>query len=388
MKVAVEIPVAAEAAYQPEVIKNIYWVDPNILAARYDDHDDSVIHIEYGGRRLSETTCSRIREAAAHVIESISRSPIQRSFDQTDLPVPFGNDPLPELETAGAVRELFAGGSAYSGLFLKLMNGLDRAFLAYAGSLCSEELAFPGMLSLDSAMRCHYLENYPQNVNLVSHVHEDLSSLRAFRQVVQEGSGAASEQLDSPDLVLSPNICYHFWQSLADREHGFDGLKTGTAVGSCHRYESRATTGLERLREFRMREIFAIGEKSNVLDFRDMLLAGQKDFLQKFELAGCIETASDPFFVDTSQKRIYQLSLNLKHEIKALLPYKNELLAISSVNYHENFFSKAFNIRSRDGEVLHSCCLGFGLDRWCLAVFAQFGLDTRKWPRPVRELID
>ena len=161
-------------------------------------------------------------------------------------------------------------------------------------------------------------------------------------------------------------------------------LRTGTAVGACHRYESRAATGLERLREFRMREIFAIGERNEVLQFRDHLIEGQRRFLQTFALNGCIETASDPFFVDTSSKAIYQLSLNLKYEVKALLPYKNDVLAISSVNYHENFFSRSFDIYGAQGETLHSCCLGFGLERWALAILAQYGPQPRDWPEAVQ----
>jgi hypothetical protein len=31
--------------------------------------------------------------------------------------------------------------------------------------------------------------------------------------------------------------------------------------------------------------------------------------------------------------------------------------------------------------------MGFGIDRWCLAIFSQHGFDVRGWPRRLREVI-
>ncbi|MCG8608657.1 hypothetical protein MJD09_27180 [bacterium] len=389
MNVSIELPVQLERTCQPEVIKNIFWVDNKILSAHYAHDDNRVIQIEYDGDNLPEAVKDHIKETAFKIANSLGRSPKECILDQTDLVVPFSEDPLAGLEAGGSVQPLFKGGHAYSGLFLKLMNGLDRVFREYALGLVSQEYSFPSLLSYNAAKRCRYLENYPQNVNLVSHIHEDLENLRNFRDTLNDPAANAKtcEHIDPPDLILSPTICYHFWQSLADRQHTFDSLQVGTAAGACHRFESRATTGLERLREFNMREIFAIGSKKEVAEFRDILLQGQIEFLQRFQIAARIETASDPFFVDTSEKRTYQLGLSLKHEVNALLPYKDELLAIGSVNNHETFFSQVFNIQSIEQIPLHSCCLGFGLDRWCLVIFAQFGLEPRDWPATLQELL-
>ncbi|MNT96216.1 Amino acid--[acyl-carrier-protein] ligase [compost metagenome] len=44
-----------------------------------------------------------------------------------------------------------------------------------------------------------------------------------------------------------------------------------------------------------------------------------------------------------------------------------------------------FDIKSADGEVAHSACMGFGLERIALALFKHHGLDVAKWPASVRQ---
>jgi len=387
MKVSVELPLSLKRDYQSEVVKNIYWLDSKILSVRYSAENEQVIHIEYAGDEFGAEIRKGITEAAVNIIKSIDRIPISRVFEReanSDNKFP---DPHLELEARGWITPLFAGGYAYHGLVLQLITGLDRVFRENALSLASEEHWFPGLLSYKSAKRCGYLNSYPQNANLVCHLNEDLNDLRAFQENLKAGKNL-DDHFAEPDLICSPTICHHYWQGLADKTHDINGLKVGTAVGSCHRFESRATTGLERLREFKMREIFAIGVPARIAHFRDRLVAEQKVFLDEFELESCIETATDPFFVDTyATKRVYQVGLNLKFEVKAKLPYKSEWLAISSVNYHENFFANAFDIKSSNEEKLHSCCVGFGLDRWALAIFAQHGLKPEKWPGQLQKLI-
>lgn len=392
MKVSVQISAPLAREYQQEVIKNIYWIDPDIAEAAYQDGSDEIIEIEYKGANFPESTRQETEELALHIIRSIERLQIRIIFDQTDLHVPYQSDPLPDLQASGAVTPLLDGGYAYSGIALKLMTGLDRAFREYALSLSSQEFSFPGLLSYDAARRCGYLESYPQHVNLVCHVHEDLDSLRGFRESAQKsqppGSDHSFKHLETAEAILPPTICHHFWHSLADSVRPLDSLVIGTAVGPCYRFEGRATTGLERLRGFQMREVFAIGPPTEVVPFRDRLLKDQADFLQRFAIAGKIETASDPFFVDDySAKRLFQVGLELKHEVRAALPYSRSLLAIGSVNYHQDYFSKAFDIKSQSGGPVHSCCLGFGLDRWCLVILAQYGLDPAQWPGSLQELI-
>ena len=62
--------------------------------------------------------------------------------------------------------------------------------------------------------------------------------------------------------------------------------------------------------------------------------------------------------------------------------------AITSSNYHLDHFGSAFDIRTSDGDVAHSACVGFGLERVALALFKTHGMDPESWPTEVRSVLD
>jgi hypothetical protein len=47
-----------------------------------------------------------------------------------------------------------------------------------------------------------------------------------------------------------------------------------------------------------------------------------------------------------------------------------------------------FNIRTAEGDVAHSACVGFGLERVALALFKTHGLEVCAWPLEVRNVLD
>ena len=130
-----------------------------------------------------------------------------------------------------------------------------------------------------------------------------------------------------------------------------------------------------------MREIISIGKMDFVLESRQKLLDFCFEFLDLVHFDSKIETANDPFFTnDAILKNIYQSSVNSKYEILAKLNYSGDNLAIGSINWHGDFFGKAFNAKDKDDRHIYSCCLGFGLERIVYAFLAQYGCDTLKWP--------
>ncbi len=372
-----------------ELLENVYWIDRGITRARIGGENNDLLLLEYDGAELPAETGRRIEQVIAQIVNSIRRLRTQIVFEHQPATTPATEDPLPELERRGWVTPLFAGGYAYRGQFLLLLRGLERLFRTYARSLGSEEYWFPGLLDYGAAQRADYLVNHPQNANFVCHLHDDLDTFRDYRNNLRSSDrGFDAGQIEPPDLILAPAVCYHFWHRLAGVTLDAGQLLTGTALGSCNRFEGRLTRGLERLREFKMREIFAIGPPAEVLAFRDRLLRDLIDFLKTYAIAGRVETAVDPFFVDDySAKRLFQVGLALKQEARAWLPYAESHLAIASLNHHQDFFSRVFDIRAADAKPIHSCCVGFGLDRWCLAIFAQYGLHEERWPPSLRAVL-
>jgi seryl-tRNA synthetase len=55
-----------------------------------------------------------------------------------------------------------------------------------------------------------------------------------------------------------------------------------------------------------------------------------------------------------------------------------------SFNYHREHFGETWGLHNAAGEVLHTGCVAFGMDRLAVAMFAVHGLDVAGWPAPVR----
>ena len=98
------------------------------------------------------------------------------------------------------------------------------------------------------------------------------------------------------------------------------------------------------------------------------------------------DVANDPFFGRAgSMLAASQRESALKFELLATVSSKEQPTAIVSCNCHLDHLTVPFEITSAGGGVAHTACVGFGLERIVLALFAAHGLDTDQWPRDVRK---
>ena len=146
---------------------------------------------------------------------------------------------------------------------------------------------------------------------------------------------------------------------------------------------------LERLWNFTMREIIFVGSEKYVKDGLDHVRRKLRTVLADLQLAYKIETASDPFFIGTHKNQTaYQNALELKFELRALLPFKKESIAVGSFNRHQDFFGTQLNFRMDNGDIPHTGCIGLGYERLAYAFVSQHGLDTENWPNRVRKYME
>ena len=82
-----------------------------------------------------------------------------------------------------------------------------------------------------------------------------------------------------------------------------------------------------------------------------------------------------------------QRDQNLKFELLIPVTSTAKPTACLSFNYHQDHFGSTWGLKTADGEVAHTACVGFGLERIALALFAHHGLDTAEWPEPVRKAL-
>jgi seryl-tRNA synthetase len=77
----------------------------------------------------------------------------------------------------------------------------------------------------------------------------------------------------------------------------------------------------------------------------------------------------------------------LKFELLVPLRGNGRPTACMSFNYHKDHFGAAWGLRNETGEVAHTSCVAFGIDRLTLALFVTHGLEPAKWPDAVRKLL-
>jgi seryl-tRNA synthetase len=139
---------------------------------------------------------------------------------------------------------------------------------------------------------------------------------------------------------------------------------------------------------FRQREFVRLGTPEEALAHRDYWLKRGQEILRAVGLDVEPVIANDPFFGRTGRiMAATQKEQNLKFELLATCATADKPTAITSCNCHLDHFGQAFNIRTADGNVAHSACIGFGLERVALALFKKHGFDPNRWPREVKQVL-
>jgi seryl-tRNA synthetase len=276
------------------------------------------------------------------------------------------------------------------GFPLQLFRYFDNALAAVERHWNTQELLTPTLIPADVLAKCDYFRSFPNTVTFACHLEPEASVINRFRARHENRTSIDDEALGdmaTPEACLSPAVCYHVYH----RNQGVTLPPEGVAYsvrGKCFRYESSNMRELTRLWDFTMRELVFLGTSDYVLEERQRCVDAVGEFLDEIGLAAEIRTASDPFYIapDASSKTYFQLTAETKYEVSALLPNK-ERLAIGSLNYHTDFFGRAFDINVEGAGPAHSSCIGFGLERFVCAFLAQYGNDPEDWPEPVKTAI-
>jgi seryl-tRNA synthetase len=58
--------------------------------------------------------------------------------------------------------------------------------------------------------------------------------------------------------------------------------------------------------------------------------------------------------------------------------------ACMSFNYHRDHFGTTWGLQNTAGDVAHTGCVAFGMDRLAVALFCTHGVDLAQWPADVR----
>jgi seryl-tRNA synthetase len=134
-----------------------------------------------------------------------------------------------------------------------------------------------------------------------------------------------------------------------------------------------------------MREYVRIGTPEQVTAFRAVWLERGRDFVAQLALPFDVDLANDPFFGRAGRiMASSQRDQGLKFELLVPIESVEKPTACLSFNYHQDHFGSLWGIDTQSGDVAHTACVGFGLERLTLALFKHHGFDVASWPSGVR----
>ncbi|WP_245408441.1 amino acid--[acyl-carrier-protein] ligase [Zhengella mangrovi] len=293
---------------------------------------------------------------------------------------------LDRLLTAGHLIEtgvdgLYGRSGAFEDVIARFEGLVDR----YGGGENAEAIRFPPGMNRQYFEKSGYMKSFPQ---LAGTVHAfcgcDLDHMSLLK-CMDEGEDWTGQQ-QATDIVLTPAACYPLYPTIAKRgplpmAGGLYDLQS-----YCFRHEPSTDPARQQL--FRMREYVRMGTEHDVTEFRQLWMDRGLAIMDEVGLDVEIDVANDPFFGRAGKLMANnQRDQNLKFEL--LIPVTSTVnkTACMSFNYHQDAFGTKWGLTLEDGSTAHTACVGFGLERIALALFAKHGLETAEWPQDVRKAL-
>ncbi len=271
------------------------------------------------------------------------------------------------------------------GAFERVREGIATLVTDALAPEQPEQMRFPPLLPRRDLETVGYLRSFP-------HLAGSIFAFEGDEREAAEQLAAASRHEDwsgyqtMTDLVLTPAACYPVYPAVAARGPLAPGGVTVDA-GAAYVFRHEPSGDPARMQMFHQREVVRIGEPEAVQEWRDGWRERAVGLLGELGLPVHLDVASDPFFGRSGRMlAASQRQQQLKFEVLAQIAGPQPT-AIASFNYHQEHFAGAYEIVLADGSPAHTACLGFGLERITLALFAVHGLDVDAWPHELEDVL-
>jgi seryl-tRNA synthetase len=244
----------------------------------------------------------------------------------------------------------------------------------------ADYVVYPPVIDRRVLEKADYMDSFPHLAGTVHSFRGKELEARKLSARIHAGE-PWGDAMTITDVTLNPAACYPVYPSFTGAVPA-DG-RLVTMVNWVFRHEpSHEPT---RMQAFRVRELVRCGTPAQVVAWRDAWLDRGGALLASLGLPVRSDVAADPFF-GKGGRMLERSQRDQKLKFELLVPVISlaEPTAVCSFNLHEAHFGDAFGIRTPDGAVAHTACLGFGLERCAMALFQTHGFDPATWPSAVR----
>jgi len=287
-----------------------------------------------------------------------------------------------ELVAAGILVPTASDGIyGRSSVYEDIVAGIERVVNATAASDGTVSYRFPPVMPRSVLEQSGYLSSFPDMIGTVSTFSGDNADHKRLMEAARSG-GEWTSFLQASEVSLCPAVCHPLYPTLGGTLP--EGGRRYDVSGWCFRNEPSLDPA--RMQSFRQHDLVYVGDAERARDNRDRWLQLGAEILESLGLAVEIVVANDPFFGRVGRILAEsQRSETLKFEIVTPIHSAEHQTAIASANCHLDHFGEPFGIVTAEGEVAHSCCFGFGLDRITLALLRTHGLHPGTWPATTRD---
>ncbi len=272
-----------------------------------------------------------------------------------------------------------------SGQFEDVISAFERLIDKFSGADGAEAIRFPPGMNRAFFETSGYMKSFPQLAGTVHSFCGNELDHMSLLKCMEVGDDWTKDQ-QATDIVLTPAACYPLYPTVAKRGAIPEDGALYDLQSYCFRHEPSKDPARQQL--FRMREYVCMGSEKHVTDFRQSWMDRGVEMMKAVGLDVTIDVANDPFFGRAGKMLANnQRDQNLKFELLIPITSTAKPTACMSFNYHQDAFGTKWGLNFADGRVVHTACVGFGLERIALALFHTHGLDTKEWPESVRKTL-
>jgi seryl-tRNA synthetase len=270
-----------------------------------------------------------------------------------------------------------------SGIFEDIIERFEDYVTEMGAHLNPEVMRFPPIMNRQHYVRTDHLETFP---DLMGSVHSFMGNEKDHLHLIEQHHNHEdwSRSLNATEVMMVPAACYPLYPSATGTlpENG----RTVDLRTFVFRHEPSVDPA--RMQIFRQREYVRLGTPDEALEHRNYWLKRAESMLHAVGLDAKPVVANDPFFGRGGRvMAATQREQDLKYELVVPVASAEKPTAVVSTNYHTDHFGLNFDIKTSDGQVAHSACIGFGLERIALGLFKTHGFDPQQWPNDVKKVL-